>query len=120
MARGGRGASGGQGCPAKGLDGAGHGEAPSYEASCPGSYTPPKMDSQWGMHSDLRPERCSFTHPLSSQWRKHSSPRGPRIKAPRGPVKSLACVKSPAPIGSGMGGKAFRSKVFHAHAPPYR
>ena len=41
--------------------------ASSYEASCPGSYhPPPKMDSQWGMHSDSRPERCSFAHPVSS------------------------------------------------------
>ena len=47
--------------------------APSYEASCPGSYTPPKMDSYRGMHSNLRPVRCSFTHPRSSRWRNHSS-----------------------------------------------
>ena len=44
---------------------------------------PPKMDSHWGMHSNLRPERCSFTHPLSSQCRQHSSQWDPRIKAPR-------------------------------------
>ena len=40
--------------------------APSYEASSPGSYTPSKMDSRWGMHSNLRPERCGYTQPLSS------------------------------------------------------
>ena len=40
--------------------------APSYEAACPGSYTPPKMDSHCGMHSNLHPERYSFHHPLSS------------------------------------------------------
>ena len=33
--------------------------APSYEASCPESYIP--MYAHWGMHSNLRPERCSFT-----------------------------------------------------------
>ena len=47
--------------------------APLYEASCPGSYTPHKMDSHWGMHSNLRPDRCRLYHPLSSQWRNHSS-----------------------------------------------
>ena len=50
--------------------------APSYEASSPGSYSPAKMDSHWGMHSNLRPERCSFTHPLSSRWRNNSSQLG--------------------------------------------
>ena len=74
---------------------------PSYEASCPGSHIPPQMDSQWGLHSNLRPEQCSFTHPLSSQWGKHSSQWDPRIKAPRGPVKTLACIKSPAVRGFG-------------------
>ena len=92
--------------------------APSYEASCPGSYTPPKMDSHWGMHPNLRPERCRFTHPLSSQWRKHSSQWDPRIKAARRPIKTLAYVKSPAPIGSVMGDRGFPDRGFHAHAPP--
>ena len=46
---------------------------PSYEASCPRSYSFPKMDYHWGMHSNLRPVRCSFTHPRSSQWRNNSS-----------------------------------------------
>ena len=40
------------------------------------------------MHSNLRPERCSFTHPLPSQCRKHSSQWDPRIKAPRGAAYS--------------------------------
>ena len=38
--------------------------APSYEASYPGSYTPPKMDSHCGMHSNLRPERCKLHPPF--------------------------------------------------------
>ena len=40
--------------------------AHSYEASCPGSYIPPKMDAHGGMHSNLRTEHCTFTHPFSS------------------------------------------------------
>ena len=92
--------------------------APLYEASCPGSYNPPKMDSHWGMHSNLRPERCSFTHPLFSHWRKHSSQLELHIKAPSGPVKTLACVNSPAPIGSGMGDSGFPGKGFLCPCPP--
>ena len=70
------------------------------------------------MHSNLRPERCSFTHAVSSQWRKHGFQWDPRVKAPRGPVEILGCVKSPAPIGSGMGDKGFPGRGFHADAPP--
>ena len=81
--------------------------APSYEASYLGSYTPPKMDSHCGMHSSLRPERCSFTNSFSSQWRKHTSQWDPRIKAPRRLIKTLLCIKSPARIGSGMGNWGF-------------
>ena len=70
------------------------------------------------MHSNLRPERYNFTHPLSSHWRNNSSQWELRIKRPPGPEKSLAYVKSPAPIGSGMGDKGFLGRGFHAHAPP--
>ena len=41
------------------------------------------------------------------QWRKHSSQWDPRIKAPRGPVKTLACVKSLALLGLVMGDRGF-------------
>ena len=121
-ARRGRGAAGGRGCPAKGLDGAGGGEAfngPLVRGLAPRViYPPKKMNSHWGMDSNLRPERCSFTHPLSSQWRKHSSQWDPRMQAPRGPVKTLAFVRSPAKIGSGMGDRVSPGRGFHAHAPP--
>ena len=66
-ARKGRGAAGGRDCPAKGLMGrvmVRPSTAPWYEAPCPGSYVPPKMDSHWGTHSNWRLERGSFTHPL--------------------------------------------------------
>ena len=120
-ARRGRGAACGRGCPAKGLDGAGDGEAlngPLVQGLLPSVIPhPPKMDSHWGMHSNLLPERCSFTRPFSSQWRKHSSQWDPRIKAPHGPVKTLACIKSTAPIGSGMGDRGFTGWGFHFHAP---
>ena len=61
-ARGGRGAVVGRGCPAKGLDGASDGEAldrPLVRGLLPWVIhppPPPKMDSQWGMHSNLNPE----------------------------------------------------------------
>ena len=70
------------------------------------------------MHSTLRPVRCSFTHPRSSQWRNNSFQRELRIKRPTGAEKTLACVKSPAPIGSGTGDRGFPARGFHAHAPP--
>ena len=92
--------------------------APWYEASCPGSYTPPKMDSHWGMHSNLRPVRCSFTHPCSSQRRNNSSQWELRIKRPPGAEKTLACVESPAPIGSGTLDRGFPARGFYTHAPP--
>ena len=92
--------------------------APSYDASCPGPYTPPKMDCHWGMHSNLRPVRCSFTHPRSSQWRNNSSQWELRNKRPAGAEKTLAYVKSPAPISSGTGERGFPARGFHAHAPP--
>ena len=92
--------------------------APWYEASCPGSYPPQKMDSHRGMHSNVRPERYSFTHPLSSQWRNNSPQWEPRINAPRGPEKTLDCIKSPAPFGSGMGDRGFPWRRFHAMPPP--
>ena len=92
--------------------------APSYEASCPGSYTPPKMDSHWEMHSNLRPERCTFTHPRSFQWRNNNSQWERRIKRPPGPEKSLAYVKSQAQFDSGMGDRGFPARGFHAHARP--
>ena len=38
--------------------------------------------------------------------------------APPGPEKTLACVQSPAPIGSGTGDRGFPTRGFHAHAPP--
>ena len=49
------GAASGRGCPAKGLDGAGDGEAltaPSYEASCLGSYTSPPQNGWWLVRAD--------------------------------------------------------------------
>ena len=79
---------------------------PSYEASYQASS---KMDSHCGRHSSLRPERCNFTDPFSSKWRKHTSEWDPHIKAPRRPVNTLAlaCVRSTAPIGSGMRDRGF-------------
>ena len=60
--------------------------APSYEACVPGHTPPPKMDSHWGMHSNLRPERCSFTHPRSSRWRNNISQWELRINPPPPPA----------------------------------
>ena len=116
------GAPGGRGCPGKGLDGAGDGEAlngPVTRGLLPRVIRPPpQIVSPWGMHSNLRPERCSFTHPRSSQWRSNSSQWELRIKRPPGPEKTFACIKSLAPIGSGMGDRGFPASGFHAHTPP--
>ena len=38
-------------------------------------------------------------------------------QSPRGPKKTLDCVKSPAAIGSGMGDRGFPGRSFHAHTP---
>ena len=92
--------------------------APSYEAPCPGSYST-KMDSHWGMHSNLRPERYGFTHPLSPSGETTAPTASSASSAPPpGPEKTLACVKSPAPFGSAMGDRGLPAKGFFGHAPP--
>ena len=72
------------------------------------------MDMEWDALQPS-PRALQFHHCFSSQCRKHSYQWVPRMKAPRGPVETSACVKSPAPIGSGMGDRGFPGSCYNGN-----
>ena len=95
--------------------------APSYEASCPRSYTPPKNGFPLGDALQFAPGALLLHPPPFLPVEEQQLPMGAPHQAPPPPPgaeKTLTCVKSPAPIVSGTGDRGFPARGFHAHAPP--
>ena len=118
----GRGATCGWGSPAKGLDRAGDGEAlngPLVQGLLPGFIHPPLPNGfLLGDVLQLAPGALRLHPPLFLPAEEAQFPMGPPHQGPPRPVKISACVKSPAPIGSGMEERRFPGRGFCIHAPP--